>query len=143
MLKAFAARRERWDLRCSLKLPLAVYIFPQKSHLCKRFLESENQQLLSNLYSSPVWLFPAVASDMIVVVAGSGKALTTHVTGVRFLTCNKGSGEQVCKQSFTAKLSHTSVQADVVHQANTCCQDLVAMWTFQLLASSLQWIVTC
>ena len=94
MLKAFAARRERWDLRCSLKLPLAVYIFPQKSHLCKRFLESENQQLLSNLYSSPVWLFPAVASDMIVVVAGSGKALTTHVTGVRFLTCNKGSGEQ-------------------------------------------------
>ena len=32
-LKAFAARRERCDLRCSLKLPEAVYIFPQKSHL--------------------------------------------------------------------------------------------------------------
>ena len=33
VLKAFAARRERWDLRWSLRLPLAVYIFPQKSHL--------------------------------------------------------------------------------------------------------------
>ena len=41
-LKAFAARRERWDLRWSLRLPEAVYILPQKSHrygfspLCER-----------------------------------------------------------------------------------------------------------
>jgi len=65
---------------------------------------------------TPVWLFTAVAPDMIVVVARSCKALTTHVTRIRFLT---------------------SVQADVIHQANAGCQYLVAMWTFQLLAPSL------
>ena len=33
VLKALAARRDRWDLRWSLRLPDAVYILPQKSHL--------------------------------------------------------------------------------------------------------------
>ena len=34
--------------------------------------------------------------------------------------------------------THTSMQADVVHQANAGCEYLVAMRAFQLLAASLQ-----
>ena len=33
--------------------------------------------------------FPTVASDVVVVVARSGKALSAHVTGVRFLTLGR------------------------------------------------------
>ena len=34
-------------------------------------------------------LFTTVASDVVVVVARSGKALSAHVTGVRFLTLRR------------------------------------------------------
>ena len=34
-------------------------------------------------------LFTTVASDVVVVVARSGKALSAHVTGVRFLTLGR------------------------------------------------------
>ena len=34
-------------------------------------------------------LFTAVASDVVVVVARGGKALSAHVTGVRFLTLGR------------------------------------------------------
>ena len=69
-LKALAARRDRWDLRCSLKLPDAVYILPQKSHL--KFLINDTFQTrvsrLEKQDSSPVRLLPTVRSDVVVIM---------------------------------------------------------------------------
>jgi len=61
-------------------------------------------------------LFTAVASDVVVVVARGGKALSAHVTGVRFLT---------------------SMQTYVVHQADAGREYLITMRALQLLAPSL------
>ena len=88
LLKALAARRERWDLRWSLRLPDAVYILPQKSHLkfLNKLLYQGNCWMVQKL---PVGFFSTVRPDVVVVVTGGGKTFTTNVTGIRFFTLNQ------------------------------------------------------
>ena len=74
---------------------------------------------------------------MVVVVARSGKALSAHVTGVRFLTWGRRDVNK-SKRKTKEKEIRTSMQTYVVHQADAGREYLITMRALQLLAPSLQ-----